>query len=71
MGNFLRDASTDSNSQYQSSGGATVMSDTEDTADIIKGSSDKRFVRYRLYIDRDVRKPVFGVSDEVRFNPAG
>ena len=50
MGNFPRDISTDSNSQYQSSGGATVMSDTEDTADIIKGSSDKRFVRYWLNI---------------------
>lgn len=33
----------DSNSQYQSSGGATdIVSETDDTADIVKGSSDKR-----------------------------
>ena len=71
MGNFPRDPSTDSNSQYQSSGGATVMSDTEDTADIIKGSSDKRFVRFQPYIGSDARKPVYGVSNEVRSKPVG
>ena len=35
----------DSNSQYQSSGGTTdIVSETDDTADIVKGSSDKRYI---------------------------
>ena len=36
------DAELDSSSQYQSSGGTTVISETADTADIVMGSSDKR-----------------------------
>ena len=37
------DSGLDSNSQYQSSGGATdIVSEVDDTADIVKGSSDKR-----------------------------
>ena len=36
------DAELDSSSQYQSSGGTTVISETADTADIVQGNSDKR-----------------------------
>ena len=43
MVNYPVDAELDSSSQYQSSGGTTVVSETADTAEIVQGSSDKRY----------------------------